>query len=347
MDKPSLPVRVFKRVDTLLILLVAIMAFLLIRLYGGDLNSSPFVKEAYTPYPAQQGTASQLAPPDDLVSMPEKGPKVRFCMLNAHNYFVPEDARRSRYELKFKDLESREAVAAVIAAAEPDIVGLVEIGGPAALDDLATRLATRGLDYPHRKVLVRAGEDRALAVLSRYPIAQNQSVVDCPLVAGEERCMLRGILDVTVRTDDGRYFRIMGAHLKSRYAEDEGEADSQRAMEARAIARHLQAAQQLQPAMPILVYGDWNDGPHDPSLGILTQGLTEASALTRLRPRDSRGEVWTFYYPQKAEYTAFDQIYVNTVMRQRRSKGNCRMGIIDCEEMSEASDHRGIWCDLR
>ena len=73
--------------------------------------------------------------------------------------------------LKPKPKKEREAVADVIASAKPAIVGLVEIGGPVALQDLRERLAARHCEFPYFRVLPRKGEDRALALLSKYRIS--------------------------------------------------------------------------------------------------------------------------------------------------------------------------------
>ena len=98
--------------------------------------------------------------------------------------------------------------------------------------------------------------------------------------------------------------------------------------------------------MPIVVYGDWNDGPADASLQVLLQGVSEDAALTRVKAADSRGNTWTIYYEPAQTYHTFDQIFVNRVLRSRRGR-SCESGVVDIEAANTASDHRAVWCDLR
>ncbi len=342
---PGMPRRL-RRSDSLLATLVFILAALVMAYCGGNTHALR-VLEGEEPVPAASACEA-LEPQVSDAGIPAAGKPVRFLMHNVANYFVAGERQRSRYILKPKSLKAREAVADTIAHARAEIVGLTEIGGPLALADLRQRLAERGMDYPYYRVLIRQGDDRALAVLSRHPIVQDHSRANMPLYGEQRRRMLRGILDVTVRLPDGRLFRIIGAHLKSRVSDDPAAATTLRTKEAHTLARHLHEAMHRQPNMPILVYGDWNDGPADASLGVLTQGISQDSALTRLKPADSRGEGWTLYYKTAHEYCTFDQLYVNKVLGKRMGrKGQKTSGIVDIPAAAEASDHRALWCELR
>ncbi len=340
---PGLPRRL-KRADSLLFTLVFILASLALAYFGGDTEPLRLI-QGEEPI-AAECAAEALEPSVNTEAIPEAGEPVRFMMHNVANYFVAGERQRSRYTLRPKPLSARNAVADLIAHTQPEIVGLTEIGGPLALADLRERLAARGLDYPYYRVLVRQGDDRALAILSRHPIVQDNSRANQKLYGEQRRLMLRGILDVTVRLEDGRLFRIIGAHLKSRIAEDPAAADALRAKEAHTLARHIQEVQRRHPGLPLIVYGDWNDGPTDASLAVLGQGLSKDAALTRLNPRDSRGEGWTLYYKAEHEYCIFDQLYVNKVLRKRMGHKS-RMGIVDIPAAAKASDHRALWCELR
>lgn len=290
------------------------------------------------------------APPEqDAVAGPvvKAGAPVRFLMQNVQNYFVEGEAQRSRYRNPIKKVADREAVADVIASAAPEIVGLVEIGGPKALDDLAARLEARGLVYPYRFVLTRDGEDRALAILSMHPIVRNDSKANYGLYGTHNRKMLRGILDVTIRMEDGREFRVIGAHLKSHRADSEAAAANLRAKEARTLAIYIQQIMKVNPNIPIVVYGDWNDGPADDSLRILRQGISKDSALTRLKPADDNGEEWTHHYRDGGLYLTYDQIYVNAPLRSRMGRKS-KSGVVGGKPgKAYGSDHRAVWCELR
>ncbi len=336
--------RTLRRADSLLGTLVLILAAFIVTYCGGSpeaLRTTPG-EELIPP----EAACEALEPGVDDAAIPRAGAPVRFLMHNVANYFVAGEQQRSRYTIRPKSEEAREAVAELIAHAKPEIVGLVEIGGPMALADLRERLGKRGLEYPYFRVLIRKGEDRALAILSRHPIVQDNSRANVKLYGEQRRRMLRGILDVTVRLEDGRMFRIIGAHLKSRVSPDPAAATALRSKEAHTLAMHIQTAIRLQPKMPLIVYGDWNDGPADASLAVLRQGLSKDAALTRLKPADSRGESWTIYYKGGDEYNTFDQMYVNKVLRQRMGRQH-ESGILDIPAAAEASDHRALWCELK
>ena len=346
------------RPDCLLITLALFCSSFLYALYVPDSERAVAEKESSAvPYVEQAPDFGEpemaSLEPDDVVNgnlkkMPtaDKCEPLTFLMLNAHNYFVREEDQRSRYTLTMKSEESRNAVADLIVSAQPEMVGLIEMGGPKALADLQNRLRARGMNYPYARVLARKGEDRALAVLSMHPIVQDHSRADCNLAGSKRQKMLRGILDVTVKVGDSRYFRIVGAHLKSRVAKDADAADARRAAEAKTLAFYLQKEMRNQPKMPFIVYGDWNDGPADDSLKVLKHGISKDSALTQVKAKDSRGQSWTIYYPAEDQYSVFDQIYVNSVARSRRGR-KCESGVIDTPAAAQASDHRAVWCEVR
>ena len=338
---------VWKRFDALILVLVLVVLGLLI---GRCTDDSEFLK-----LPDDEATESnetQLAPPPVVVTatepltVPTRERAVRFLMYNVENYFVEGDVSRSQHVSRPKRVADRDAVADVIASVKPAIVGLVEMGGEEAVKDLVVRLRKRGLSYPYHTVLEREGEDRALALISSCPIVQNNSRRDYGLFGDHRRRMLRGILDVTVKTEDGRHFRVLGAHLKSRVAQDAEAANTLRAREARTLAMYVQNIVRQQPGMPLVVYGDWNDGPQDAALGILSQGTSADAALTRLEAKDSRGEQWTLFYKARRQYYVFDQIYVNDLLKQRMGK-DYKSGVIDIPATRRASDHRSVWADLR
>lgn len=349
--------RKLPRKDALLVFLVLLVAGLLVERFGGDdtilrwLGVAPQVQQVeYVPtvgaatLSAEVAHTAPLQKQVDIAAIPKPGKPVRFLMHNVENYFVEGEAYRSRYVLKPKPQDSREAVADIIAEAGAEIVGLIEIGGPVALLDLRKRLAERGREYPYFRVLPRQGEDRALALLSVHPIVQDHSQENVKLHQQKRRKMLRGILDVTVQLEDKRLFRIIGAHLKSRVSENAGAASALRKQEAYTLAQHIQHIARTRKGLPLLVFGDWNDGPADAAPQILQKGLSADASLRRLTPEDSRGEEWTLYFKRGKEYCIYDQIFVNPTLRERmRGQG----GIVDSPAAAKASDHRAIWCDLR
>lgn len=350
MQTPAPSHRFFRRlrVDALLLLLVVVAAVLGMRLYGVSSDGTGGIEPLAVPYAEapDKATAPEMADALRVDAMPKSGPPVRFLMFNVKNYFVAGEQQRSRYTISPKPEEEREAVAEVIASVRPAIVGLVEIGGPVALEDLRQRLQQRGLDYPYRFVLTRGGEDRALALLSMYPPVQNHSQRNYGLFGQQRRKLLRGILDVVVQTEDGRLFRVVGAHLKSRVSDDAAAATALREREAHTLALYIREAMVQQPNLPMVVYGDWNDNPSDTAVRLLEQGVSRQSALKRIKPTDSRGEEWTHYYRRGNSYNTFDQIFVNTPLRSRMKSADAE-GVVDIPAAGRASDHRAVWCELR
>lgn len=334
------------RGDVLLLLLVGAAVALGLGYYGrGEPGGAEVSHLPYASVAAAATGAGEISR-RQVEDMPQSGEPIRFLMLNAENYFVPGEQQRSRYTNKPKPEKSRDAVAEVIASVRPDLVGLVEIGGPLALEDLRRRLRERGVDYAYHRVLTRGGEDRALALLSRLPTVQDCSQANHRLFGQQRRMMLRGILDVVVQAEDGRLFRVMGAHLKSRVGSDPAAAASLREREAHTLALYIRDAVSDLPQLPLLVFGDWNDSPQDASVRLLEHGVSTRSALRRLSPRDSRGEEWTLYYPRGHSYSTFDHIFVNDALR-RRMKRTDGSGVVDIPAARAASDHRALWCELR
>lgn len=345
---PGLPVRrifsLVRRGDSLLMVLTLVLVCLLLGRYSPEAGAM----EELGSFPVEDPTIQreELCELAGNEAIPEAGEPVRFLMHNVANYFVPGERARSRYPLYNKSEEKREAVADIIASSKPEVVGLIEMGGPLALRDLRERLHRRGLEYPYYRVLVREGEPRALAILSRYPIVQDHSKPNYGLYGQNKRQMLRGILDVTIRLQDGRMFRVLGAHLKSHVADDAAAADSLRQREAYTLARYIQQVMRKSPRMPLAVFGDWNDGPETPALQVIEKGVSKDSGLTRLTPVDSRGDEWTLYYRAGREYLVYDQIYVNGVLKKRMGK-QYASGVVDIPGAAKASDHRAVWCEWR
>ncbi len=271
----------------------------------------------------------------------QKPTPVRFLMYNVRNYFVETELDRVPYKIYPKKDSAREAVVDVIADARPDIIGLTEIGGSKALTDLQARLAKRGLHYPHSRVLERRGQSHALAILSRYPIIKDNSKANYGLYGQQKQKMLRGILDVTLKVDDKRRYRILGAHLKARNSNNPSEATSLRRREAETLSHYIASSMKQSKKLPVIVYGDWNDEPADATL----RSLTAVAKLHRIEAKDEQGLPWTLYFSKDKKHLILDHIYVNKAMQERLS-GDSKSGIVNHHNYRNASDHRAVWCDL-
>lgn len=350
---PRLPKRM--RMDAFIVLLVLVLAGLAQQVFCGSdtilraLTGEPAMVESAPPRTLGDAAAAEMAheslePQLNCEGMPETGEPVRFLMQNVQNYFVAGEQQRSRYVTRPKSEAAREALVRSVVAQRPDVIGLVEIGGPLALQDFRLRLERAGLSYPYYRVLIRQGEDRALGVLSRLPIVADASRAQMPLYGQGRRMMLRGLLDITVRTEDGRLFRLLGAHLKSRVGDDPAAAEALRNKEAHTLSLYVQEAMKRAPKLPILVFGDWNDTPEDGAVKLMLQSSSPRTALWRLSPKDAHGEEWTHCYRRAKSYYVFDHIFFNPVLK-KRVKAEPACGIVSQD--AEESDHRALWCELR
>lgn len=343
--QPRLPRVRRLRIDSFLLALVLVLAWMAAQMFGGAAGDAA-VENPAPPEGASAPKAQEaLTPALSCEGMPERGEPVRFLMQNVQNYFVAGEQQRSRYVTQPKSEAAKEALVQEMARLQPDVVGLVEIGGPLAMQDLRMRLERAGLSFPYFRVLVRQGEDRALGVLSRLPIVADESRAEMPLYGQLRRTMLRGILDVTVQAEDGRLFRLMGVHLKSRMGDDPAAAAALRNKEAHTLAMYVQRAVKHRPKMPLLVYGDCNDTPENNAVKIILQGQSDDSSLWRLSPKDPRGEEWTHFYRQGKTYYAFDHLMANKVLKKRLG-ANPACGIV-APDRAGGSDHRALWVELR
>ena len=240
--------------------------------------------------------------------------------------FGPKD--KSVYDAKL------EALAATITAAAPDVLGVQEVGDPAALADLVSALPGTW----HTAVSSRFDADHPIrvAVLSRHPL---QTVVDDAAVRApmqpiqiddnpqhDSAEMGRGVLGVDVDLG-GPTVRMLVCHLKSKllsfpggrfFARDEGErarygayALYRRAAEAASTRRLVDDFFQEN----LLLVGDLNDQPQAATTQILygppgsqigTAGFTrpdqgDAVRLFNLAPKIPEAERFTRIFEGQPE----------------------------------------------
>ena len=168
------------------------------------------------------------------------------------------------YNIKHGELSSLEAIADVIRAEAPDLVGLQEVDDEAArsggvsqsyrlgqLTGMASLFRT-ALDLP-------GGGQYGLALLSRHPILASEKL--SLTSTGEQRILVT----VEVELADGRVVPFAITHLGL----DAGE----RATQAQEIAAALAARPEA------ILVGDLNETPDGPAVGILAGALRDAWPL--------------------------------------------------------------------
>ena len=272
---------------------------------------------------------------------------IRVATYNLRNYLADDRiAHGIFYQSYPKPEAAKAAVRATIRAVSPDILALQEMGGPAQLTELQRDLEREGLSYPYAFVLRGPDEKRHLAVLSRVAWTETvgHTTLDFPY-RGAREVVKRGLLEVVFAGEAGEPdWRLFICHLKSRYTdfEDDPQSAARRHGEARAIRellrRRADAGQDI-----FLLAGDLNSTQDDRPWARLTK--IGARELTRPVPAaDSRGHVWTYFYPKQATYERVDAFLASPALWPAINGG--RGFIADGPESAIASDHRMVYLDL-
>jgi len=249
-----------------------------------------------------------------------------FCFWNAENLFDDRDDQRSGAdadfdawfaknkadrELKYAHLS--EALLALNAGKGPDIIALVEVESLRAAellrDELNRRLKDESLHYTH--VLMKelhAGRHIAPAVLTRLPVVANRTQL-----LGNRQRILEG--HVTV---NGHDLVLLVTHWTSRVSDADG---GQRAKYGDQVYGAFKAMYKRNPAVDLLVCGDFNDTPADASV---VKHLHATGDLARVRQPDGDpylfnlfadrdpGEYGTHSY--RGKWYIFDQIVVSPAL---------------------------------
>lgn len=272
--------------------------------------------------------------------------EIVFASYNVENY-LPMDRRVENKRLKDapKPESEIEAVVKVITTIKPDILGLVEMGDEATLDDLQKRLKAAGLDLPHREWLQGADQNRHVCLLSRFPIVDRKSRGDIPFeLDGKTLRFNRGILDVTVEVNPNYKLRLAGVHLKSRREVEEYDEAWMRAKEAWFLRDHINGILQADPQTNLLVYGDFNDTKNNYPIKEVIGKKGTPNYMMDLWLRDSRNERWTHYWKTADEYSRIDYIMVSPAMVKEILFD--KSGVNDSPFWNDASDHRAIYTTI-
>ncbi len=241
-----------------------------------------------------------------------------------------------------KSEEEKQAAVAILAALQPDVLGITEIGKPAELADLASRLKSAGIDLPHHEWVPGSDDHRHVALLSRFPFVSRDSRSDIRFeLDGRPVPISRGILDVTIEPAPGYRLRLIGVHLKSKRPVPEFDQAALRAREASSLRQYVNAILTESPDANLLLWGDFNDTRNEyPVREILGQGAGGVR-LTDLRLEDPRGDRWTQYWRTADVYSRFDYLVASPGLLPEILPE--RSGIDHSPEWFEASDHRAIF----
>lgn len=266
-----------------------------------------------------------------VFSLPLQAIPCKVVVYNLNNYSTKHDVL-----VPAKSSISLSAIEEILSSLQPDVLAVCEMGSRKDLSYLQRKLKKAGSDLPYSVWLDAPDSSRHLALLSRFPIEQNNS---CRFVLTNipEHFVKRGILDVTLRLEDNYTLRLVGSHLKSQKLHV-GNYDSKqiRLAEAQSLASHIQQILKSSPHANLLVFGDFNDRPTSPTLKMM---LGSFPSLFDLAPSDDRGDRWTYHFRKDDVYSRFDYLLASPELTPEIVK----VGISHPPHWNLASDHRPLY----
>lgn len=273
--------------------------------------------------------------------------ELRIATYNVENYLIMDRRVGERWQPGYPKPEREKAIIRqIITDAAPDILALQEMGPPEFLAELRRDLADAGLDYPHMAHLSGPDPDRHLAVLAKVAPAEVVRHTDLDFKYFDQRERVkRGMLELTFEDTARQNFKLFVVHLKSKFTVNPEDPDSQlrRTREAEACRNRIIERTFERGVQHFLVAGDFNDHPDSgPLRRFLQRGDLEIG--TRVPAADSRGEVWTYFYAKRGQYSLVDGFIASAAMLPLIRDG--RGQIVDVPGALEGSDHRMVYVDL-
>ncbi len=271
---------------------------------------------------------------------------VVFAAWNVRNYMLrPVKNDAGRITTPSKSTDSIAAVVETLRKLSPDIIGLCEIGTRQDLADLQRRLRKAGLSLPHKTWVDGPDRDRHLALLSRFPLEAQHDTRTMFRIGGLPHRVQRGILDCTVKVNQGFSLRVLGVHLKSPRVVPEFDQDEFRRAESLVLRNRVEDILDQNPGIPLLVFGDFNDSKNSPVVkGVLGRAGGPA-ALTALPLADRQGDQWTYRWEESDQYTRVDFVMVSEGLRPLIQRRGTRLH--RDKDWDTASDHRPLVVSLR
>jgi len=296
-------------------------------------KSTPVWQQETLTKPAAEALLYKKEPHQDY-------PPVRFLSYNLKNYLTMTTYKGGHESLRSKPSEETEAITNIITDAQPDILGICEIGTQEDLTRLQKRLSHQGVHLPHTHITQGADPVRSLAILSRFPITEKPTVENLYYSIDDSRLqMSRGILDVTIQLPE-RKVRFLGAHLKSKRPSRRADQEIMRRQEANLLRKHADSILTRDPQTQLIVYGDFNDTKRSHTLNTLRGRSRSPLSLSSIEIKDSRGETWTHYWNYEDIYSRFDYVMISPATTRHINKK--QSSILDPDHWKKASDHRPL-----
>ncbi len=273
--------------------------------------------------------------------------RFRVATYNVQNYLLkPTETRDPKPE------SARAKVQELIIKLNADLIGLQEIGGREALEELQTSLRVKGLDYPHAEIVPGFDTNIMVAVLSKLPFVDRRPHTnDIYQIDGKPYFISRGIAQVTVEPKKGTKITIFVAHLKSRRAIPNADQARMRLEEAKILRKKVDDLLAVDPRAMVIVMGDLNDTKDSPTWRVITS--TGRARLLDTRPAELswvrqqtiltntlRTETWTHFYSVQDVYSRVDYILCSYNLAKMLVPDQCY--VLDDPDWGLASDHRPV-----
>ena len=275
------------------------------------------------------------------ITRPESSSEpVKFLVYNLKNYLTMHRYSDGKVSYKSKPEEEIQALVETILSARPDILGVCEIGQPSDLHDLQSRLEAEGLPLMHSHRVNGSDKDRALAILSRFPIVSTHvPEKQTFLIEGGRFRISRGILDTTIQLPD-KELRLLGVHLKSKRPVKQADQALIRRNESLLLRQHIEDILNTKPETMLCVYGDFNDTKRSKAVSAIRGRTNSRAHMKIIELTDTRGESWTHHWKHEDIYSRIDYVMVNERLDPFIDKSSSKL--LDPSDWELASDHRAM-----
>jgi len=266
---------------------------------------------------------------------------LRFIAYNVQNWLTMERyVNKKLVNSQPKPAAEKAAVIKLLVHNTPDVVGICEIGEAHDLAEIQQALKAAGLDLPYSQYTGGADPVRHLGLLSRFPLTApaTPAVIEYQM-NGQSLAINRGILDAAIATN-GKSYRLLGVHLKSKREIEQADQDEMRIHEARLVRSHVDGILKADANARLIVYGDFNDTRPTKAFKAVTGSYNAPGYLTAIPFKDTRGEAWTHYWSLHDIYSRFDFVLVSRALKPEVDFRASH--IIDDPIWSDASDHRPL-----
>jgi endonuclease/exonuclease/phosphatase family metal-dependent hydrolase len=292
--------------------------------------------------------------PEDSREAAEGSGDYLFCFWNTENFFdnkvngwnrEPDKSfdtwfarDKEVFAQKLKNLT--EVLAALNDGNGPDILALAEVEAESQAADLLVESLNKAIKpgaRPYRHILIKnphGGRDIVTAIITRLPVAADRTQL-----LGRRQRILEGHIEV-----NGQDLVVLATHWTSRVSDERGEG---RGKYADQIYGRYRAMYKSNPAVSLLICGDFNDNPDDKSV---VEHLHATGDLARVKAEGEPpplynlfAKLWedskttgkgTHFY--RGKVYVFDQIVVSPGMVNGKGGWQCKV------ETAQVVTHRFV-----